>query len=182
MRLELIEKLKIPPEGAFRFLWVTHFPLLEWDEEEKRHVAVHHPFTSPLPEDIPLLETTPLKARARAYDLVLNGYEVAGGSIRIHDTSLQSKMFGLLGIGPDEARRKFGFMLDAFRYGAPPHGGIAYGFDRLVMLMAGEASIREVIAFPKTTAGLSLMDECPTPVDEKQLKELGIKVDRTGGG
>lgn len=176
LRLEVIEKLGIPPTQQWKFLWVTEFPLLEWDPEEKRHVAVHHPFTSPRPEDVHLLDTEPLNVRARAYDLVLNGNEIAGGSIRIHDSELQSKMFRLLGIGPEEARAKFGFMLDAFRFGAPPHGGIAYGFDRTVMLMAGEGSIRDVIAFPKTTSGSSLMDDCPSPVDERQLQELGIAI------
>ncbi len=176
LRLDLIAKLGLKPARPWAFLWVTEFPLLEWDHEEKRYVAVHHPFTSPRPEDVPLLDSEPLKVRARAYDLVLNGNEVAGGSIRIHDSVLQSRMFELLGIGPDEARAKFGFMLDAFRFGAPPHGGIAYGLDRTVMLMAGETSIRDVIAFPKTTSGLSLMDDCPSPVDERQLRELGISL------
>ena len=176
LRLELAHKLDRIPTGKWNFLWVTEFPLLEWDEDEKRHIAVHHPFTSPHPNDVHMLDTEPLKARARAYDLVLNGNEIAGGSIRIHDSSMQSTMFGLLGIGPDEARSKFGFMLDAFKYGAPPHGGIAYGFDRIIMLMAGEESIRDVIAFPKTTSGSSLMDDCPSPVDDKQLRELGISL------
>jgi aspartyl-tRNA synthetase len=176
LRLELAAKLNLIPDGAWNFLWVTRFPLLEWEPESRRHVAVHHPFTAPVPEDIGTLETEPLDVRARAYDLVLNGNEVAGGSIRISDSGLQGKIFGLLGIGPDEARSKFGFMLDAFKYGAPPHGGIAYGLDRLVMLMAGESSIRDVIAFPKTTSGLSLMDDCPSPVDETQLRELSLEI------
>ena len=175
LRLEMANRLSLIPEGKWNFLWVTDFPLLEFSEEENRFVAVHHPFTSPKPEDIPLLETDPAKARARAYDLVLNGNEIAGGSIRIHSSELQSKLFALLGIGPEEARQKFGFMLDAFRYGAPPHGGIAYGFDRIVMLMTGQKSIRDVIAFPKTSSGMSLMDDSPSTVDKKQLDELHVR-------
>jgi aspartyl-tRNA synthetase len=177
LRLEVASRLALIQEGKWEFLWVTDFPLLEYSEEDKRFVAVHHPFTSPKPEDVHLLDTDPLKARARAYDLVLNGNEIAGGSIRIFDSGLQAKMFQLLGIGPEEAQRKFGFMLDAFKYGAPPHGGIAYGFDRLIMLMAGRKSIRDVIAFPKTSSGLSLMDDAPSIVDDRQLQELKIKVD-----
>jgi aspartyl-tRNA synthetase len=177
LRLEVASRLQLIPEGKWEFLWVTDFPLLEYSEEDKRYVAVHHPFTSPKPEDVHLLESEPLEARARAYDLVLNGNEIAGGSIRIFDSSLQAKMFQLLGIGPEEAQRKFGFMLDAFKYGAPPHGGIAYGFDRLIMLMAGRKSIRDVIAFPKTSSGLSLMDDAPSIVDDRQLQELKIRVD-----
>lgn len=177
LRLEVASRLDLIQEGKWEFLWVTDFPLLEYSEEDKRFVAVHHPFTSPKPEDVHLLDSEPLKARARAYDLVLNGNEIAGGSIRIFDSGLQAKMFQLLGIGPEEAKRKFGFMLDAFRYGAPPHGGIAYGFDRLIMLMAGRKSIRDVIAFPKTSSGLSLMDDAPSIVDDRQLQELKIKVD-----
>jgi aspartyl-tRNA synthetase len=176
LRLEMANRLKLVPEGQWNFLWVTDFPLLEFSEEEKRFVAVHHPFTSPKPEDIPLLDTDPGKARARAYDLVLNGTEIAGGSIRIHDAGLQSKMFSLLGIGPEEARQKFGFLLDAFKYGAPPHGGIAYGFDRIVMLLTGQKSIRDVIAFPKTSSAMSLMDDAPSEVDARQLKDLHIKI------
>jgi aspartyl-tRNA synthetase len=175
LRLEMAERLSLIPEGKWEFLWVTEFPLLEYSEEEGRFVAVHHPFTSPKPEDLPLLETDPGKARARAYDLVLNGNEIAGGSIRIHSFDLQNKMFALLGIGAEEARQKFGFLLDAFRYGAPPHGGIAYGFDRIIMLMTGEKSIRDVIAFPKTASALSLMDDSPSVVDKKQLEELHIR-------
>ena len=176
LRLEMADRLNLIPEGKWNFLWVTDFPLLEFSEEEKRFVAVHHPFTSPKPEDVSLLDTDPGKARARAYDLVLNGTEIAGGSIRIHDSDLQSKMFNLLGIGNEEARLKFGFMLDAFKYGAPPHGGIAYGFDRIIMLMTGLKSIRDVIAFPKTSSATSLMDESPSNVDKKQLDELHIRI------
>jgi aspartyl-tRNA synthetase len=176
LRLEMAQRLNLIPERKWNFLWVTDFPLLEFNEEEKRFVAVHHPFTAPKPEDVPLLETDPGKARARAYDLVLNGNEIAGGSIRIHTQEVQSKMFSLMGIGTEEAKQKFGFLLDAFKYGAPPHGGIAFGFDRIIMLMTGSKSIREVIAFPKTTSGMSLMDEAPSTVDVKQLDELHIKI------
>ena len=176
LRLEMAERLKMIPPDKWNFLWVVDFPLLEFSAEGKRFTAVHHPFTSPKPEDIALLDSDPGKARARAYDLVLNGSEIAGGSIRIYDSELQSKMFGLLGIGPEEAKQKFGFMLDAFRYGAPPHGGIAYGFDRIIMLLTGQKSIRDVIAFPKTSSGLSLMDDSPSSVDKQQLDELHIRL------
>ncbi len=176
LRLEMAERLNLIPEGKWNFLWMTDFPLLEFSEEEKRFVAVHHPFTAPNPEDIPLLESEPGKVRARSYDLVLNGNEIAGGSIRIHTQEVQSKMFELMGIGSEEAQKKFGFLLDAFKYGAPPHGGIAFGFDRLIMLMAGSKSIREVIAFPKTASGMSLMDDAPSIVDAKQLDELHIRI------
>ena len=152
--------------------------MFEYDDAEKRYVAMHHPFTSPQPSDAPLLDTDPAKARARAYDLVLNGSEIAGGSIRIHDRALQSKVFGLLGIGEEEAKRKFGFMLDAFRFGAPPHGGIAFGFDRICTILTGGRSIRDVIAFPKTTSASSLMDDCPSEVSAAQLRELHIDVRR----
>ena len=176
LRLEMAQRLNLIPEGKWNFLWVTDFPLLEYSAEEKRFVAVHHPFTAPKPEDVPLLESDPSKARARAYDLVLNGNEIAGGSIRIHTQELQSKMFSLMGIEQEEAKLKFGFLLDAFKYGAPPHGGIAFGLDRIIMLMTGSKSIRDVIAFPKTSSGMSLMDEAPSVVDQKQLDELHIKI------
>jgi aspartyl-tRNA synthetase len=178
LRLEMADRLNLLSNGKddFKFLWVTDFPLLEFSEEEKRYVAVHHPFTSPRHDDEHLLDTEPGKARARAYDLVLNGNEIAGGSIRIYDRGLQSKMFSLLGINEEEAYRKFGFLLDAFKYGAPPHGGIAFGFDRIAMILAGQKSIRDVIAFPKTSSGTSLMDECPSEVDHKQLLELHIRI------
>lgn len=176
LRLEMAERLKLIPEDKWDFLWVTEFPLLAFSEEEKRFVAVHHPFTSPKLEDLALLDSDPGKARARAYDLVLNGNEIAGGSIRINNTDLQSKMFSLLGIGPEEARQKFGFLLDAYKYGGPPHGGIALGVDRMVMLMTGMKSIRDVIAFPKTSSGMSLMDDSPSAVDQRQLDELHIRL------
>jgi aspartyl-tRNA synthetase len=176
LRLEMAQRLNLIPEGKWNFLWVTDFPLLEYSEEEKRFVAVHHPFTAPKPEDVSLLDHDPGKARARAYDLVLNGNEIAGGSIRIHTQEVQSKMFGLMGIGTEEAKLKFGFLLDAFKYGAPPHGGIAFGLDRMIMLMTGSKSIRDVIAFPKTSSGMSLMDEAPSIVDQKQLDELHIRI------
>ena len=177
LRLEIAARLNlIPQESSYKFAWVTEFPLLEFSEDEKRFVAVHHPFTSPHSADIDILENNPEKVRARAYDLVLNGTEIAGGSIRIHDSELQQRVFSLLGIGKEEANKKFGFLLDAFKYGAPPHGGIAFGFDRLVMLLTGMKSIREVIAFPKTASAVSLMDEAPSEVDSQQLKELHIRV------
>jgi aspartyl-tRNA synthetase len=177
LRLEMAKRMNlISPEAKPSLLWVTDFPLFEWDEESKRYYAMHHPFTSPRIEDIPLMETDPGKVKARAYDLVLNGNEIAGGSIRIHDSKLQSQMFKALGIGDEEAKEKFGFLMNAFKYGAPPHGGIAFGFDRLAMLFAGKSSIRDVIAFPKTSSGLSLMDESPSHVDEAQLTELHIKI------
>jgi len=158
------------------FAWITDFPLFEWSEEEKRHVSMHHPFTSPVEEDLPLLETDPSAVRAKAYDLVLNGTEVSGGSIRIHDMDLQRRIFKILGLSDQETEEKFGYFLEALSFGAPPHGGIAYGFDRLVMLLAGEESIREVIPFPKTTSALDLMTGSPSEVDERQLSELGLKL------
>ena len=176
LRLEIGRRLNVIDEGKDQLLWVTDFPMFEYDDTEKRYVAVHHPFTSPNLDDIPLIDKEPSKARARAYDLVLNGNEIAGGSIRIHDRSLQTSVFKLLGIDEKEAREKFGFLLDAFRYGAPPHGGIAFGFDRICMILAGEKSIRDVIAFPKTTSAMSLMDNSPSHVDPVQLKDLHIKI------
>jgi aspartyl-tRNA synthetase len=163
-------------ERRFEFLWVTEFPLYEYDEEEGRYVAMHHPFTAPMDEDLGLLDTDPGAVRAKAYDIVLNGTELGGGSIRIFQTDLQRKMFEKLGFTQERAEAQFGHLLTAFKYGAPPHGGLAYGFDRLVMLLAGVDSIRDVIAFPKVQNASELMTNCPSPVDEKQLDELGIKL------
>lgn len=177
LRLEMARRLDLIKENAEpKLLWVTDFPLFEWDEETGRFYAMHHPFTSPRQEDIPLMESNPGKVKARAYDLVLNGSEIAGGSIRIHSSDLQAKMFKALGISEEEAQHKFGFLMNAFKYGAPPHGGIAFGFDRMAMIFAGENSIRDVIAFPKTASAVSLMDDSPSTISDEQLKELHIKV------
>ena len=175
LRLEIAQKLNLLDENKANFLWVTEFPLFEYDEEEKRWVAKHHPFTSPMDEDIPLLDTDPGKVRAKAYDIVLNGVELGGGSIRIHDQELQKKMFSIIGLSEQEAQMRFGFLLEAFRYGTPPHGGLAFGLDRMVMLMAKCDSIRDVIAFPKVQNSSCLMTGAPDFVDEKQLKELHIQ-------
>ncbi len=176
LRGHLGQKLGLADRENYQFTWVTDFPLLEWDAEQRRHVAVHHPFTAPLEEDIPLLDTDPGKARAQAYDLVLNGSEIGGGSIRIHDQEVQSRMFELLGIGSDEAQEKFGFLLDALNFGAPPHGGIAFGLDRLMMILTGSDSIRDVIAFPKTQKATCLLSDAPNEVDDKQLQDLGVRL------
>lgn len=176
LRMELAERLGLRNPNVFAPLWVVDFPLLEWDEEENRYVAMHHPFTSPKPEDIPLLETDPGKVRANAYDMVLNGNEIGGGSIRIHDKDLQAKMFSLLGFTQEEAEAQFGFLMNAFKYGAPPHGGIAFGFDRFTAILGGQEVIRDYIAFPKNNAGRDVMIDAPYPISKKQLDELGINI------
>jgi aspartyl-tRNA synthetase len=180
LRLHLARENDLIQEGRHDFLWVTDFPLLEWDQDDQRFYAMHHPFTSPRTEEAALLDSDPAAVHARAYDVVMDGVELGGGSIRIHDPELQAKVFAALGIDADEARSRFGFLLEAFRYGVPPHGGIALGLDRLVMLMAGRESIRDVIAFPKTTSATCLMTRAPSGVDSKQLEELGLRKDGEG--
>ena len=177
LRNELARKLNIIDEKDLKLVWITEFPLFEYDEEEGRYVAKHHPFTHPMEEDIELLETHPEKVRAKAYDIVINGDELGGGSIRISDRDLQKRMFKALGFTEEEAQDKFGFLLEAFKYGTPPHGGIAYGFDRLIMLLTGSGNIRDVIAFPKTQSATCLLTNAPTNISEEQLKEVHIKLD-----
>ena len=179
LRLEIGKKLKLMDENEFNFVWITHFPLFEWNEDENRWEAMHHPFTSPKEEDLELLDKNPEKVKARAYDIVLNGVEIGGGSIRIHRSDVQKKMFKALGISDEEAQIKFGFLIEALKYGAPPHGGLAIGFDRLIALILKEKSIRDVIAFPKTQKGVCMLTDAPSEVDEKQLMELAIKVRKT---
>lgn len=176
LRLELARQLDLLKKDDFKFLWVTEFPLLEYSEEQGRFVAMHHPFTMPMEEDLELIDTNPGAVRAKAYDIVLNGTEMGGGSIRIHQSDIQSKMFEVLGFTEEQAKDQFGFLLDAFKYGVPPHAGLAYGLDRMAMLMVGADSIRDVIAFPKVKDASCLMTEAPSPVDVKQLQELGIEV------
>ena len=176
LRLEIAKRYNLIEEGKFNFLWVTDFPLLEHDEEENRFVAMHHPFTAPKDEDLALLDTDPGKVRAKAYDIILNGVELGGGSMRIYNSDLQQKMFEVIGLPADEIEARFGFLIDAFKYGAPPHGGMAYGFDRLLMLLDGCDSIRDVIAFPKVQNASELMTNAPDIVDAKQLQELGIAI------
>jgi aspartyl-tRNA synthetase len=176
LRLEMGNRLGYRDPNIFRPLWVVDFPLLEWDEETQRFYAMHHPFTSPKPEDIPLLDTNPGKVHANAYDLVINGVEVGGGSIRIHNKDLQKKMFQILGFTDEQAQYQFGFLMNAFEYGAPPHGGIAFGFDRWTSLFGGSETIRDFIAFPKNNAGQDMMIDSPSEISQEQLKELGIKI------
>ncbi len=176
LRLEIARQLEILDKGDYRFLWVTEFPLLEWNEEAGRYTAMHHPFTMPMEEDLDLLDTDPGKVRAKAYDIVLNGTELGGGSVRIFNQEIQNKMFEVLGFTREQAEEQFGFLLSAFKYGVPPHAGLAYGLDRLIMLMAKEDSIRDVIAFPKVKDASDLMTEAPAAVDKKQLEELGLEI------
>jgi aspartyl-tRNA synthetase len=176
LRLEMGDQLGLRDNNKFAPLWVVDFPLLEWDEDSERYHAMHHPFTSPKPEDLKLLSTDPGKVRANAYDLVINGVEIGGGSIRIHDNELQHKMFESLGFTKEEAEEQFGFLMDAFKYGAPPHGGVAFGLDRWVALFTGSESIRDVIAFPKNNAGRDIMIDSPSPLTDEQLKELNIEL------
>ncbi len=179
LRLELGKQLDLIPENTWKFVWITEFPLLEYSEEEDRFVAMHHPFTMPMEGDLALLDSDPGAVRAKAYDIVLNGTELGGGSVRIHQADIQSKMFKILGFTEEKAQEQFGFLLDAFRYGVPPHAGLAYGLDRVVMWMVGAESIRDVIAFPKVKDASCLMSEAPAPVDAKQLEELGIDIVRS---
>jgi aspartyl-tRNA synthetase len=176
LRLYLGAKLGLIPEDQFALVWVTDFPLMEYDPQEKRYVALHHPFTAPLDEDLPLLDSEPAKTRSKAYDLALNGMEIGGGSIRIHQVDLQKKILGLMGIGAEEADAKFGFLLEALSFGAPPHGGIAFGIDRLAMLLSGAKSLRDVIAFPKSQRAVCMLTDAPSSVEPKQLRELGLRV------
>ena len=177
LRMELATRLGLRNPGVFAPLWVVDFPLLEWDEESGRYHAMHHPFTSPKPEDKKLIETEPGKVRANAYDMVLNGNEIGGGSIRIHDKDLQSRMFSLLGFSPEQAEDQFGFLMNAFQFGAPPHGGLAFGLDRLVAILGGQETIRDFIAFPKNNSGRDVMIDAPSTIDNAQLKELYIRLD-----
>ena len=176
LRLELAKQMELLDKDVYRFLWVTEFPLLEWSDEENRFMAMHHPFTMPMEEDIQYIDSDPGRVRAKAYDIVLNGNEIGGGSVRIFDPDIQSKMFEVLGFTPEQAKEQFGFLLTAFKYGVPPHAGLAYGLDRIIMLMAKADSIRDVNAFPKIKDASDLMTEAPTPVDAKQLEELGLEI------
>ena len=174
--MELATRLGLRNPKEFAPLWVIDFPLLEWDEDTKRYHAMHHPFTSPKPGQLELLSTNPGDVKANAYDLVLNGNEIGGGSIRIHDKKTQALMFDYLGFTPEQAKAQFGFLMDAFQYGAPPHGGLAFGLDRLVAILAGQEIIRDFIAFPKNNSGRDVMIDAPAPIDDAQLKELHLKI------
>ena len=177
LRVRLAHELNRIPEGEnYKFLWVTEFPMFEWSEEENRWVAAHHPFTAPKEEDVDKLFSDPEHVSSRAYDLVLNGYELLSGSIRIHDQALQEKVFEAIGLSMEEAKKKFGFFLDAFRYGTPPHGGVGIGLERLTMVLAGTDNIRDVVAFPTTNSSMDLMSESPNEVDQAQLDILGIEI------
>lgn len=176
LRLKIGRHLGLIDDNKFKFAWVVDFPLLGYDEEQKRYVAEHHPFTRPKDEDLGLLDTDPGQVRAQAYDIVLNGYEVGGGSMRIYKRDVQEKMFKALNLAPEEVTDKFGYLLDAFEYGTPPHGGIAFGFDRLVMLLAGRTNLRETIAFPKTASATDLLMDAPAEVDQAQLEQLHIRI------
>ncbi|MBR5467808.1 MAG: Asp-tRNA(Asn)/Glu-tRNA(Gln) amidotransferase GatCAB subunit C, partial [Firmicutes bacterium] len=176
-RCELAKRLNLLDPNEYNFLWITEFPMFEWDEEAGRWKAEHHPFTSPMDEDICMIDTDPGKMRTKAYDMVLNGVELGGGSIRIHQRDVQQKIFNLLGFTAEEAQARFGFLLDAFKYGVPPHGGLAFGLDRIIMLMTGASSIRDVIAFPKVKDASCLLTNAPDVVDAKQLEELSIAID-----
>jgi aspartyl-tRNA synthetase len=174
LRLAVAKKQNLIPEGRWELLWITDFPLFDWNADERRWDPVNHPFTAPREADLPILESEPGKVLAKAYDVILNGWELGGGSIRIHDRETQAKVFRLLGMSDEEARDRFGFFLESLEYGTPPHGGLALGLDRICALLAGETSIREVIAFPKTTAAVDLMADAPSKVDPRQLRELRI--------
>ena len=177
LRLEMGSRLGLRDKNVFKCLWIIDFPLFEWSDEEQRLMATHHPFTMPNPDDIPLLDEHPEQVRAKAYDFVCNGIEVGGGSLRIHDTQLQEKMFEVLGFTPERAEAQFGFLMNAFKYGAPPHAGLAFGLDRFVSILAGLDSIRDCIAFPKNNSGRDVMLDAPSAIDQKQLDELEIKLD-----
>ena len=179
LRVEIAKRESLENKDDFKPVWITEFPMFVYDDEAERFNAMHHPFTAPREEDVAMLETDPSNALSRGYDLTMNGYEIAGGSIRIHSPKVQEKVFSLLGLSREEAIEKFGFLVESLNYGAPPHGGIAFGFDRLVMLLAGTENIRDVIAFPKTTSATSLMDESPSNVSNEQLNELGIQIKKS---